>query len=337
VSFSKSILRLVFVVLAVHAFGIPSLRIERLTAAADTIAVVEIHNVRIVTPMAGRGARALLYSADARLVRQIKGSCPSQFGITYVLGGTSGFRGLHDGVEMVFLRKTAEGFSPVDPYYPELPAVMEPPQPGLGPNNSQVTSLVIHELTNVLSSARATDNDRLRVLLLSYAIPQDLRSFKSALREGLHLVTNPDLRARMMAALILRGDADELSVAGGELLAHAVHGGPREILLYSIANGVVGHRASPSLALLASSEDVDVRRAALQAIWHGADPAGQRVAAAAISDPDQQVRFYAVRALAEITGQSDWGPSDAEFVRNERVYLDHWREWLSKEDPRSQE
>jgi hypothetical protein len=41
------------------------------------------------------------------------------------------------------------------------------------------------------------------------------------------------------------------------------------------------------------------------------------------------VRFYAVRACADIAAEAGWGgPSESEFHERQQKYLTHWEGWV---------
>jgi HEAT repeat protein len=56
--------------------------------------------------------------------------------------------------------------------------------------------------------------------------------------------------------------------------------------------------------------------------------------AGALDDSDWEVRWGAVMGLAAIAGPdkdgNSWYPAYDAFKENERLYLDHWREWLQQ-------
>ena len=79
--------------------------------------------------------------------------------------------------------------------------------------------------------------------------------------------------------------------------------------------------------LLSSSDDC-VREAAVEALWHISAPIVVAALVQRLDDPDEKVRFYAVRGLSDIGNQYGWGgPAEAEFHEHEQKYLAHWQEW----------
>jgi hypothetical protein len=79
---------------------------------------------------------------------------------------------------------------------------------------------------------------------------------------------------------------------------------------------------------LLRSSDESIREAAVEALWHIADPASVPILAKSLTDADEQVRFYAVRACSDIANETDWGgPGESEFHKHQQKYLSHWQQW----------
>ena len=73
---------------------------------------------------------------------------------------------------------------------------------------------------------------------------------------------------------------------------------------------------------------------AVEALWHIADPNTVPELLRSLQDPDEQVRFYAVRAFADIANEPGWGgPGESEFRNRQQEYLEHWQEWAKAQSP----
>jgi HEAT repeat protein len=97
----------------------------------------------------------------------------------------------------------------------------------------------------------------------------------------------------------------------------------------AIANQIKNPDAAPALAGLLQSGDAETRRAAAEGLWHSAATRAVPDLAKALQDEDEQVRFYAVRALAELNDEPRWGPSIVEFQEHQQQYLSHWQDWAT--------
>ncbi len=53
-----------------------------------------------------------------------------------------------------------------------------------------------------------------------------------------------------------------------------------------------------------------------------------------LNNSDEQVRYYAVVGLGEITKQDEWTPAFPEFREHEAKYLSYWRDWAASNFPR---
>ena len=155
----------------------------------------------------------------------------------------------------------------------------------------------------------------------------DARSTQ-ALQRASHS-SDPTIRLGAVAALLMRNDISGLQLAA-ETLLHAWGGafspGVTEGLVIGIS-WVKDPRAVPALETLLERGDDAVRRAAARALANTSSPDGTDALARALYDPDQQVRFWAVLGLADITGQKSWRPSVLTYRDREAEYLSHWRDW----------
>lgn len=92
--------------------------------------------------------------------------------------------------------------------------------------------------------------------------------------------------------------------------------------------------AGPALGRLMKSEDLKVRRGAVQSLRNFDDPAAIEPLLQGLSDSDWEIRWISVMGLADVTGRlgdgkRDWHPSRGDFSTNEQEYLDHWKQWGS--------
>jgi HEAT repeat protein len=125
------------------------------------------------------------------------------------------------------------------------------------------------------------------------------------------------------------GDISEVPNIVRILRANSATENQKIWLVHVISNDITDERAIPAIVPLTRSNDAALRSVAMQALWHMRSSASIPQLALALSDPDRDVRFYAVRALADIANQSGWGgPGEGEFQENEQKYLSHWREWI---------
>ena len=99
------------------------------------------------------------------------------------------------------------------------------------------------------------------------------------------------------------------------------------MLEYVVGTSVTNPAAVPPLSSLVHSPYSSTREAVIEAFWHIGTRSVAPTVASALTDSDQKVRYYAVRALAAVNGQPEWGPSIPEFDEHESKYIQHWLDY----------
>lgn len=243
-----------------------------------------------------------------------------------------GYPGLATGSQLVFLRESDGRLVFTDRHYPTLPAAA-----GEGASTADTGNplgRVVAELGNVLASTVTSTPMKWSVLAIAYAVPKTA-SFSSSLQAGLRATTDIVLRERIDAELIRRADITSLRLAANWLLTDTLSESSRNETLNAIANSLTNPDAVPVLNDLLRSGGPSVRRAAMEALWHIGVPSSVELLIAGLKDNDHQVRFYAVRALADIYNDPDWGPAEGLFDRDEERYLTYWERWAAKNPSRN--
>ncbi len=322
-------------VLAWSATAYPGkhLQLEQLVAASDVIAVVDISSIQnigaIEAEVDGNTVKATQSRADAVLLRDIKGPCPERLSIgfyrTHVFVG---YPGIAAGPQMVFLKQSKEGYVFADLHFPSLPAIAGVTPPVGFASGETPPQRVVAELGRVISSAAAPARDKWAVLARAYAVPRSA-SFSSALQLGLQRANDDDLKYRIQAELMTRDDLSQLSAAEKLLLTGTLNAKQKELFLSVIAGQIKNPDAAPALAGLLQSGDAETRSAAAEGLWHSADIRAVPDLVKALQDESEEVRFYAVRALADINHEPGWGPSSVEFQERQQQYLSHWQDWAA--------
>lgn len=308
--------------------------LQELVQAADVIAVVDISaidNAGLTSiTLDGQALPANAHRADVQTERRLKGTCPSQFILDFFTPQQFvGYPGVGIGRQIVFLKRRGRGYEFADRHFPSLPAAPES-APGPEPDPLQA---VVAELGRVISSPAATQAQKWTVLARARGIP-DMEPFKLYLQAGLDTAGNADLKYRIQAELISRGDLSELSSSVDLLLGGTLTDDQRQTFLLTIANNVKNPKSVPAITRLLRSTDPLSRRAAAEALWHIASPNAIPELVRILEDPDQKVRFYAVRALSDIANEPGWGgPGESEFQERQQEYLTHWRNWAKNRAP----
>ena len=306
----------------------PALNLEELTQSADLVLVGEVTSVKDLyrTVMEVRGhleEPVTIRQGEMRVDTILKGSTDSsaisfQF-IRPDLG--YGYEGVSAHIyRVLFLKKVITGYEFASPLYPSVVAV-----PGFKATAGSSLNQVIEQIEKVLTSDAPSEQKHEAVF--------DLRNTQNkSVVDALHLALqdkNLDVRLNVAGALLLRNDLSGLPLAEQALLNP-----PPQVPAYLVQNlwgaiqsGVRDERAIPALARLLAARDVDTRRAVAFALRNTASRTALIPLVSALKDSDFQARYYAVIGLAEITGDSEWRPSQEDFKANEARYLQYWKSW----------
>ncbi len=335
VSFWCGLLLSVVTIVPAHCAGIRNLHLDELVRTSDVIVIADVTNVEDVGPTQpmtqyDQQLQANAYCATLTLRRTIKGIAPDQITLTYALPVQFvGYRGVHAGTRLLFLHRTNDGYKFSEPYYPDFPAVTAfSGEPRSTSSQSAYKAAVLREIWAVVGSPESSPSDIAEILRVDYALPHSEEA-RAALRKGLANTEDNELRQRIQGELISFGDVNELPEVVRLLLGNSATENQRSWLLYVLSYRLCDPRAIPALQPVLRSDDSSLRRAAVEGLWHMANSAAVTDLAKALQDPDQQVRFYAVRGLSDIAGERGWGgPSESEFDEHQQKYLTHWRTWV---------
>ena len=315
-----------------QAIALPHLRIPELVSQSDVIVVADVSAFEAISAEGiafnGEVLPGQRYRVQSVVLYRISGTCPDRFTVEFVLPfAFTGYQYVRRGTRMLFLKKSGTAYIPTNPFYPDFPALRIEPNEMQG---KEGTDLVIAELGAVVASPDTSPQEKLEVLVRSYAIPDDNSSFRNQLIAGVQNAGDPDLRSRIQSTLLSRNDVSQLEDVCNALLAGGLSAHQKELLLYGIRSRLENEQAAPQLTrLLQSSSDPDIRTASAEALWHTAAASSIPVLTKALDDDNPNVRYYAIRGLASITGQLQWGPGPAEYEENEAKYREHWLQWAS--------
>lgn len=305
------------------------LRLQTLIDSSDCVAVAELKNISSagedVAQINGNEVRGERHNAQLETHRTIKGLCPATATVTFFIPDRfMGYPGIGSGLQLVFLTRADGRYEFANRRYPSLPAC-----PGQSPaveSNLDPVEQVAIELGCVVASPATDKAQKWRALSVSYAIPPS-DSFSSALQSAVKSTSDLDLQYRIQMELVRRNDIAATNTVVALLRTGTLTEPVESEFLRAIAIGVRNPKAISSLEPLLSSTDATVRRAAMEALWHIGDAAADRLLIVGLRDSDQEVRYYAIRALADIHHQPGWGPSVGLFEKDEQLFINHWLDW----------
>lgn len=311
--------------------AMPHLSVPELVKDSTLIVVAQVGEIRPVAPSAvtfnGDVLPGERYNAEAVALYTLAGYNPGRFTIEFALPNAGNtYRSLRPGVRMLFLKRPATNYVPVNLYYPDLPALPSPPAELQG---RTVVEQVFAVLGAVVASPDTSAIDRRDVLLWSYAIPKDNKVFLQDLIIGAHNSADPSVHWWIQAELINRNDLSQFQEVVDALSSGNVPSEEERKVLYAIGTRLTNAKALPELTKMLSAPQPELRAAAAQATWHIASASSVDTLVRALHDPDSEVRYYAIRGLDEITGQPGWGPGPEEYKEHEAKYLQHWLDWAA--------
>jgi HEAT repeats len=260
------------------------------------------------------------------VLEQLKGpATPSEITVSYGLpDAPSGVANIVVGSRLLFLSKHGAQYEVADPYYPSVPA--QPPserQPEAGLERAAVA------IASLISNPSADPGEKVLALsaLEGGLYPRALDLIRPATKDD-----NAAVQIGAMVDLVEAGDGIALQQACSVLLGPGtgVPGYLLHNLTYAVSIGRFVSGNVDALSLLLKAPEAETRRAAAQALWHVSDLTALKPLSSALSDGDSEVRYYAVRGLAELANQPEWTPSIPEFESNENRYLQHWKEWAAQ-------
>jgi hypothetical protein len=321
-----SLLIMLFSLAKAKADPVPVLDLTVLTHDADQIvvgqvvAVWEIEHTSV--DMQGQSVPAIRMGASLRGDRVLKGHTDQPIlNFEFLVTDFGPYKRVPPKqYGMFFLRlKSPQQYVVSDPYYPFVVASPDPPV-----SEGNTFDRVVAEVAHVIM-LKLSRNERSQAIEALKNV--HLRAATKALRHAAN-DTDISLRLQAIAALLWQNDISSLNTAV-EILLNPSPTAEKWLLnnLAASVEGIKDPKAIPLLTRLLASRDVLARRSAASAIRHTADAAAIESLMTALNDHDHEVRYQAVIGLAEITGQSEWGPSIDLFQRDEQSYLAHWREW----------
>ena len=321
----------------VKATPVPGLDLPQLTSDASLIVVGQVISIREENrerhEIGGTFMLARELSAILRVDRTLKGEQKAEVTFKFLIPDLSvGYQGIdNDQFGIFFLLSKSEELSLASPYHPFLVARRDGCL-----NEGSGLARVISELSCVIQSPNTSVRQRYETIraLESARTPESTAVLQKAAREQVaplnHIAASILLARNDISALAIVEDAWMRSssfVINSEGMRSEGHLG------HSL-EGIKDSSAIPSLTRLFVSEDVIVRRGVVRALGNINTETAIKPLAGALDDSDWEVRWGAVIGLAAIAGPdkdgNSWYPAYDAFKENDRLYLDHWREWLQQ-------
>ena len=218
-----------------------------------------------------------------------------------------------------FLRRVEEHYTFTSPYYPSLRAY-----PTARIDADSPLDRVSEVIASTIGVQTASAQQKREAIQILWDIPGPIarQALRAAIRE-----TDPSVRLPAAAGLLAINDLSALPVAEATLLRSdpAVPATDLHNLRVSLRQGVRDPSAAPALVRLLGAESAETRRAAAFALGRTDAHSAMEPLTRALDDGDFEVRLTAIRALATLTGETQWAPSEEAFRSDENRYVDHFK------------
>jgi acid phosphatase family membrane protein YuiD len=327
---------IVAALLTVLSIAAPASEMFDLRALANKAEIIVVGSVVSVNEVATTEVSVANHQLPARILearvtvdRTLKGEhVPPEAVVRFIMpitpAGSVGYQGLvANSYQMLFLKQVDAHFEFADPSSAALPAL---PRSAITTSRDLLTTIA-SELESVLASPQVSEAVKLSLMYRMGSIPAATNALVTQLT-----APSATLRFGAASALLQLNYLPALTVAEG-LLIRPPAGVPKYLvvnLCSAIDRYVKDERAIPTLRLLLDAPDPETRRAAASALRNTGSSRAIPALASALDDGDEEVRYYGVIGLGEITNQPDWRPLMDEFVRHEHKYIQHWREWSTE-------
>ena len=154
--------------------------------------------------------------------------------------------------------------------------------------------------------------------------------------QPLAVARDPIRRGAAIAALLNGGDVTQVDPA--VRVADALPEHPlREHIKGSIYSAVAALRdpaATGALLRAVRRKDRRLRYAAVRALRNIRSERTVPLLMKTLDDTDEDVRYQALMALADVTGRPEWGTAIDAFRRDEATYIGRWKAWWTREHKR---
>ncbi len=321
--------------LAVLLAGMPTnstvirtLDVASLTSQSDIIVIGKILSVTDRGPTTldpGSGPiPASAFEAVLQVDHLLKGSPHAQnLFVDFVLPKVPiGIQGVVSGqYGLFFLAALQNELRFTDPMQPSLPAVRNAK---LAPGTAQ--DQVTIALGQVLVAPQVPDADLFWALDALGRLKTDLA--RDTLRQALKS-SSGNVHLDVARTLVARNDVAGLEPVESALLHPA---GLSNTMISNLAGSLGGlkdPKSIPTLKRLLGTNNPQITKGVAIALRQSGSADALEPLSHLLNDGDEQVRYYAVVGLGEITNQDEWTPAFDEFRNHEAKYLTYWRDWAA--------
>jgi hypothetical protein len=327
----------------VYAEIVPIISTRSLVDSADLIIVGTVERVQQTgvgsIELSGRDYDRLDFQAEISVDETIKGepvatrfilnySTPSADSVGNVAKG-----GLHANTYgVVFLKRTAQGYTFVSPYTPSLAATPK----SCGPNwqiklGEDAYHEVLQRVLNVLCTTSSPEEKNWALSILNWDQDSSAAPFLKAALNLPEIQSNDAARTSILGDLLAWKDLGVLPLAERELFDPSKHTPgylkPNLVLAISRLDAQV---SVPLLARALKLPEPDARAAAARFLEYTNSQKAIDVLLTDLDDPDREVQFAVMQSLGNLTNQHWWRPRTLDPDSHWSVCIEHWREFAAQ-------
>ena len=329
--------------LFVHAEVVPVTSTRSLVDSADLIIVGTVERVQQTgtgsIEFSGRDYERLDFQAEISVDATIKGqpvarhfilnySTPSADSVGNVAHG-----GLNANTyQIVFLKRTAQGYTFVSPYTPSLSATPKSCAPNWQVHlGDDAYHQVLQRVLNVLCTTSSPEEKNWALSILNWDQDSSVAPFLKAALGLPEIQSDAVARTSILSDLVKWKDLSVLPLAEEELFTPSKHTpGYLKSNLVLAASSLDPQVSVPLLARALKLPEPEARVAAARFLEYTNSPNALDVLLTDLDDADREVQFAVMQSLGNLTNQHWWRPRTLDSDSHWVVCIEHWREFAAQ-------
>ena len=318
----------------------PVVSITELVHSADLIIVGRVEHVRQTGAgeinFHGQSYARRDFQAEINVDETIKGeSAASQFALNYSTPAMDSLGNVAEGsltpntFQVLFLRKTGDGYAFVSPYSPSLPASSRlcgaEWQLRLG---EDAYRKVLQRVLDVLCTSSTTGDKLAALNILNWGEDSSVAPFLKAALNLPEVNSNPLLRTTILGDLLKWKDLSVLPLAENDLFEPSKHvdANLKSNLLLAISS-LNPHLSVPLLTRALTLSEPEARVGAARFLEYTNSDTAVDGLLSALDDRDRDVQFQIMQSLGNLTNQRQWRPQTTTKDATWLACIEHWHEF----------
>jgi HEAT repeat protein len=344
-----TIVTLLLVLGFVHAEIVPVTSTRDLVDTADLVIVGTVELVRQTgsgsIESSGHDYERLDFQAEISVGETIKGEpVARRFILNYSTPSADSVGNVaHGGLNphtyrVVFLKRTAQGYTFVSPYTPSLAATPK----SCGPNwqiqlDEDSYHKVLQRILNVLCTPSSFEEKNMALSILNWDQDSSAAPFLKAALNLPGIQSDGVARISILSDLLKWKDLGVLPLAEEELFAPSGHtpGYLRSNLLLAISS-LDPQVSVPLLARALRLPEPEARVAAARFLEYTNSQKALDILLTDLDDSDREVQFAVMQSLGNLTNQHQWRPRTVDSDSHWSACIEHWHEFEAKRNTHPQ-